>query len=162
MLAGIALETNAAILVRKTQGCMYGVGMFTERDAYDLAVAAEHDPAALRAALSALTDDERTYIARELSMSKQWDQPEKQLLAPAHRDIASNLRAAAVEVPAHTMDAEARAAPRQDGDVPTGSTNTPSRPQDQSALAPGDGAGSVEAAGRGQRFATATAYFATD
>lgn len=115
-LEGIALETNAAILVRKMQGRMWGHGMFTERDVYDLAVAARHDPAALRAALSALTDEERTSIARELRLSKQWDQPEKQLLSPTHPDIANNLRAAAVEILALTGDAGAT--PRRDGDRP--------------------------------------------
>lgn len=115
-LAGIALETNAAILVRKMQGRMYGVGMFTERGVYDLAVSAKHDPAALRAALSALTNEERTYIARELRLSKQWDQPDKQLLSPTHRDIADNLRTAAVEVLARELDAEGKDTPRCAGE----------------------------------------------
>ena len=110
-LAGIALETNEAILVRKMQARMCGLGMFTERDVYDLAAAAQHDPTALRTALSALTADERSYIARELRLSKQWDQPEKRLLSPTHGDIADNLRAAAVEVLALAMAEEAGTAP---------------------------------------------------
>lgn len=97
-LAGISLETSEAILVRKLQGRMYGFGTFTERDVYDLAAAARHDPDALRAAVSALTVEERTTVTRELRLSKQWDQPEKPLLAPAHSDLAGNLRSAAADV----------------------------------------------------------------
>lgn len=112
--AGIALETNEAVLVRKMQARMCGLGMFTERDVYDLVAAAQHDPAALRAALSALTADERTYIARELRLSKQWDQPEKKLLSPTHPDIANNLRDAAVELLAPELGAGTGAATRRD------------------------------------------------
>ena len=98
VIAGIPLETSAAILVRKLQGRMHGFATFTERDVYDLAAAARHDPDALGLAIRALTADERATIARELRLSKQWDQPEKQLLEPAHRDIADDLRGAAEAV----------------------------------------------------------------
>ncbi len=114
-LAGVPLETNEAILVRKMQGRMYGLGMFTERDVYDLASAAQHDPAALNAALSALTEEERTYIGRELRLSKQWDQPQKRLLSPAHPTVAGNLRVAAVEIVAPTLATGTGTAPDTEG-----------------------------------------------
>ena len=91
-IAGIALETSEAILVRKLAGRMVGFGTFTERDLYDLAAADRHDPHALDAAFGALEPAERAYIGRELRLSKSWAQPEKALIDPSHPDIATDLR----------------------------------------------------------------------
>lgn len=64
---GLPLESVAEILARKLALRMYGNGEFVSRDFYDLCTASERDGASLEQALTALSSDERSEIAREIS-----------------------------------------------------------------------------------------------
>ena len=76
--AGVPTESTAEILARKVQSRILDLGAFTARDLYDLLVAREQDPEALRRVLASVTAEERSAIASELrGLQRNWtgDEP---------------------------------------------------------------------------------------
>lgn len=62
----IPTESTAEILARKLQSRILDLGVFTDRDLYDLLVARDRDAEAMRRVLASITDAERAAIASEL------------------------------------------------------------------------------------------------
>lgn len=87
---GTATESTAEILARKLQSRVLDLGVFTERDLYDLLVAQQQDPEALRRVLASITASERATIASELrSLPRHWSN--EPVLEPAYPDLLRNL-----------------------------------------------------------------------
>ena len=87
----VPTESTAEILARKVQSRILDLGAFTARDLYDLLVAREQDPDALRRVLASITAEERTAIASELrGLQRNWtgDVP---VLEPAHPELLRGL-----------------------------------------------------------------------
>ena len=88
---GIATESSAEILARKLQSRILDLGVFTDRDLYDLLVAGERDPEALRRALASITEAERAAIASELgALPRHWSSGEP-VREPSHPDLLDDL-----------------------------------------------------------------------
>ena len=70
---GTAVETltNAEILAGKLVHRLHGAGIAEPRDIYDLAMAQEHDASALRKAIAALTQNQRSEVVAMLEMLPQ-------------------------------------------------------------------------------------------
>ena len=80
----VPIETTAEILARKLQSRILDLGVFTDRDLYDLLVARMRDPVALRRVLASVTDAERAAIASELrGLPRDWSSGEP-VREPAH------------------------------------------------------------------------------
>lgn len=84
---GTRLETltSAEILAGKLVHRLHGAGIAEARDLYDLALAHERDPAALRQAVFALADHQRVEVAAMIEMLPQdWPhaRPDSALLEP--------------------------------------------------------------------------------
>lgn len=89
--SGIFTESTAEILARKLQSRILDLGVFTDRDLYDLLVAKKRDPLALRRALASLTEGERAAIASELrTLPPSWSGGEP-VREPAYPDLLRNL-----------------------------------------------------------------------
>ncbi len=87
----IRTESTAEILARKLQSRMLDLGVLTDRDLYDLLVARERDPVALRRVLTSVTDAERAAIASELrSLPGNWSSGEP-VRDPAYPDLLRGL-----------------------------------------------------------------------
>lgn len=87
----IPTESTAEILARKLQSRILELGVFTDRDLYDLLVAQRRDPDALRRVLTSVTDSERATIASELrSLPPHWSSGEP-VREPAWPDLLRNL-----------------------------------------------------------------------
>ena len=89
--AGVPTESTAEILARKVQSRILDLGVFTARDLYDILVAADRDPAALRRVLASITAGERAAIASELrALPRDWtgDQPVRE---PASAELLGEL-----------------------------------------------------------------------
>lgn len=81
----VPTESTAEILARTVQSRILDLGVFTARDLYDILVAADRDPAALRRVLASITADERAAIAGELrALPRDWsgDQPVREPVSP--------------------------------------------------------------------------------
>ena len=88
---GVPTESTAEILARKLQSRILDLGVFTDRDLYDLLVARERDPVALRRVLASVTDAERAAIASELrGLPQDWSSGEP-VRDPAHPDLLRGL-----------------------------------------------------------------------
>ena len=88
---GIGTESTAEILARKLQSRILDLGVLTDRDLYDLLVARERDPVALRRVLTSVTDAERAAIASELrSLPRNWSSGEP-VRDPAYPDLLRGL-----------------------------------------------------------------------
>ena len=82
---GTAVETltSAEILAGKLVHRLHGAGIAEPRDVYDLAIAQEHDAAALRQAIAALTASQRREVVAMIEMlPRSWatSSPERPLL----------------------------------------------------------------------------------
>ena len=89
--SGIFTESTAEILARKLQSRILDMCVFTDRDLYDLLVAQERDPAALRRVLASVTEGERVAIASELrTLPPHWSGGEP-VREPAYPDLLHNL-----------------------------------------------------------------------
>ena len=87
----IPMESTAEILARKLQSRILDLGVFTDRDLYDLLVAQEHDADALRRVLASITDAERVAIASELrALPARWSSGEP-VREPAYPDLLDDL-----------------------------------------------------------------------
>ena len=87
----IPTESSAEILARKLQSRILDLGVFTDRDLYDLLVAQQHDPEALRRVLNSITTAERATIANELrTLPHHWSSGEP-VREPAYPDLLSDL-----------------------------------------------------------------------
>ena len=95
-LAGTALrlQGNAQILYGKIVGRMYGAGEITVRDAYDVAAAHIHDPAALVRACDHASPRVLSTVAEVIEMlPRGWSGNEMQaLIDPRHRWSEDELR----------------------------------------------------------------------
>lgn len=88
---GIPAESTAEILARKLQSRILDLGVFTDRDLYDLLVAQERDAEALRRVLASITDAERAAIVSELrALPGIWSSGEP-VREPAHPDLLEDL-----------------------------------------------------------------------
>ena len=92
----IPTESTAEILARKLQSRILDLGVFTDRDLYDLLVAQEQDPEALRRVLASVTNAERATIASELrGLPRHWSsgEPVRDAAYPSLlRDLAPRAR----------------------------------------------------------------------
>ena len=87
----IPTESTAEILARKLQSRILDLGVFTDRDLYDLLVARERDAEALRRVLASVTDAERAAIASELRvLPDRWSSGEP-VREPDYPDLLDNL-----------------------------------------------------------------------
>ena len=87
----IPTESSAEILARKLQSRILDLGVFTDRDLYDLLVARQHDPEALRRVLNSITKAERATIANELrTLPHHWTSGEP-VREPAYPDLLPDL-----------------------------------------------------------------------
>ena len=74
---GVPTESTAEILARKLQSRILDLGVFTDRDLYDLLVAQKHNAEALDRVLASITNSERATIASELrSLPRHWSSGE--------------------------------------------------------------------------------------
>ena len=88
---GTGIGSTAEILARKLQSRILDLGVLTDRDLYDLLVARERDPVALRRVLTSVTDAERAAIASELrSLPRNWSSGEP-VRDPAYPDLLRGL-----------------------------------------------------------------------
>ena len=88
---GIATESTAEILARKVQSRILDLGVFTDRDLYDLLVARERDREALRRVLTSITEGERAAIASELAaLPRHWSSGEP-VREPKHPEFLDDL-----------------------------------------------------------------------
>ncbi len=88
---GMPMESTAEILARKLQSRILDLGVFTDRDLYDLLVARERDPQALRRVLASITEAERAAIASELgALPPHWSSGEP-VREPARPEFLDNL-----------------------------------------------------------------------
>ena len=84
-------ESTAEILARKLQSRILDLGVFTDRDLYDLLVARERDLEALRRVLASITEAERAAIASELgALPPHWSSGEP-VREPARPEFLDNL-----------------------------------------------------------------------
>ena len=93
----IPTESTAEILARMLQSRILDLGVFTDRDLYDLLVAQEQDLEALRRVLASVTNAERATIASELrGLPRHWTSGEP-VRAAAYPSVPSgpNLRVSA-------------------------------------------------------------------
>ena len=87
----IPTESSAEILARKLQSRILDLGVFTDRDLYDLLVAQQHDSEALRRVLNSITKAERATIATELrTLPHHWSSGEP-VREPAYPDLLQDL-----------------------------------------------------------------------
>lgn len=87
----IPTESTAEILARKLQSRILDLGVFTDRDLYDLLVAQEHDPDALRRVLVSVTAEERAAIASELgALPRHWSSGEP-VREPSYPELLDDL-----------------------------------------------------------------------
>ena len=87
----IPTESTAEILARKLQSRILDLGVFTDRDLYDLLVAGERDPEALRRVLASITKAERAAIASELgALPRSWSSGEP-VREPKHPEFLDDL-----------------------------------------------------------------------
>lgn len=87
----IPTESTAEILARKLQSRILDLGVFTDRDLYDLLVAEDRDAEALRRVLASITDAERAAIASELrALPARWSGGEP-VREPAHPELLDDL-----------------------------------------------------------------------
>ena len=87
----IPTEGTAEILARKLQSRILDLGVFTDRDLYDLLVAQVRDPEALNRALTSITAGERAAITSELrALPHQWSSGEP-VREPAHPELLEDL-----------------------------------------------------------------------
>ena len=87
----IATESTAEILARRVQSRILDLGVFTDRDLYDLLVAEQRDPEALRRVLASITTGERAAIADELrGFPHNWSSGEL-VREPAHPNLLRGL-----------------------------------------------------------------------
>ncbi len=88
---GIPAESTAEILARKLQSRILDLGVFTDRDLYDLLVAQTHDAEALVRVLASITGPERVTIASELrSLAHHWSSGEP-VREPAYPRLLQDL-----------------------------------------------------------------------
>ena len=92
----ILTESTAEILARKLQSRILDLGVFTDRDLYDLLVAQERDAEALQRVLASITGAERAAIASELrALPAHWSsgEPVREPACPELlHDVASRAR----------------------------------------------------------------------
>lgn len=87
----VPTESTAEILARKVQSRILDLGVFTDRDLYDLLVAEQRDPEALRRVLASITPGERVAIANELrGLPYNWSSGEP-VREPAHPNLLRGL-----------------------------------------------------------------------
>ena len=87
----IPTESSAEILARKLQSRILDLGVFTDRDLYDLLAAQQHDPESLRRVLASVTSTERATIASELRvLPYHWSSGEP-VREPAYPNLLQNL-----------------------------------------------------------------------
>ena len=87
----IPTESTAEILARKLQSRILDLGVFTDRDLYDLMVAQERDPEALRRVLASITAAERAAVAGELrALPCHWSSGEP-VREPMHPELLDDL-----------------------------------------------------------------------
>lgn len=87
----VPTESTAEILARKVQSRILDLGVFTDRDLYDLLVAQQRDPEALRRVLASITAGERTAIADELrGLPYNWSSGEP-VREPTHPNLLRGL-----------------------------------------------------------------------
>ncbi len=88
---GIPAESTPEILARKLQSRILDLGVFTDRDLYDLLVARKRDAEALRRVLASITDAERAAIASELrALPGSWSSGEP-IREAAHPELLDDL-----------------------------------------------------------------------
>lgn len=91
----IPTESTAEILARKLQSRILDLGVFTDRDLYDLLTARRREPSTLRRVLASITNAERAAIASELrSLPRRWSSGES-VREPVHPDLLQDLVASA-------------------------------------------------------------------
>lgn len=86
----VRTESTAEILARRSR-VAFSTSAFTARDLYDILVAGERDPEALRRVLASVTDSERAAIASELrALPSDWtgDEPVRE---PAQPELLRDL-----------------------------------------------------------------------
>ena len=111
---GMPMESTAEILARKLQSRILDLGVFTDRDLYDLLVARERDPEALRRVLASITEAERAAIASELgALPRRWSSGEP-VREPAHPELLDDLASRARRL----FEADADSARRDQGNAP--------------------------------------------
>ena len=87
----IPTESTAEILARKLPSRILDLGVFADRDLYDLLVARERDAEALRRVLASITSAERAAIASELrALPDRWSSGEP-VREPDNPDLLHNL-----------------------------------------------------------------------
>ena len=87
----VPTESTAEILARRVQSGILDLGVFTDRDLYDLLVAEQRDPEALRRVLASITPGERATIADELrGLPYNWSSSEP-VREPAHPNLLRGL-----------------------------------------------------------------------
>ena len=87
----VPTESTAEILARKVQSRILDLGVFTDRDLYDLLVAEQRDPEALRRVLASIAPGERAAIANELrALPHNWSSGEP-VREPAHPNLLRSL-----------------------------------------------------------------------
>ena len=129
---GLPLESVPEILARKLALRMYGNGEFVSRDFYDICTASERDGAALERALTALSSDERSEVAREISGYGPSANSRGRPLTEVHRpewlpDLAGRTARIVEYGPERTRAASpSEVASRRSADVP----NDPASPED--------------------------------
>lgn len=87
------LETTAEILAKKLRFRMARDKELLPRDLYDLALARERDPPALRTALAALRNDQLGELLETFKdhAARGWPHTQPSLLAPSDPDLAGAL-----------------------------------------------------------------------
>ena len=87
----IPTESTAEILARKLQSRILDLGVFTDRDLYDLLVAQRREPEVLSRVLASVTSAERAAIASELrALPRHWSSGEP-VREPAYPDLLQDL-----------------------------------------------------------------------